>query len=470
MNKRALLVDIGSTYTKTILFDLDRIELIGHSQSYTTVESDITIGLQKALSRFEGWEKAEYKLACSSAAGGLKMVAIGLVPSLTAEAARRAALGAGSKIMKTFSYQLTEDDIKEIKSIDTDIILLAGGTDGGNKDNIIYNSGKLADSELDIPIVLAGNRNAADQVKDILNKADKEIYVTENVMPELEELNIEPARELIREIFLKKIIQAKGLEGVNNIIDGIIMPTPSAVMTAAQLMADGTSQEEGLGELVIVDVGGATTDVHSVTKGEPQKSNVTWRGLQEPYVKRTVEGDLGMRYSAPSLYQAIGGNKFKQQLKKMIQANEISNIFNDNSCDEVINKFRENIGIITTGQERIIDKLLARNAVRLAMARHAGILKTVFTPLGQTYIQEGKDLTGVKYLIGTGGIIVNSNNPQDILTGAFYKNQAPELLAPIEPECLVDSKYLLAACGLLAGVEPEKSLLLMKKYIISCGS
>ncbi|MFP4662222.1 MAG: methylaspartate mutase accessory protein GlmL [Halanaerobiales bacterium] len=459
--EKALLIDIGSTYTKVSLVDLSNAELIARSRAYTTIEEGVNIGLKNALSSIKDWYQAEYKLACSSAAGGLRMIAVGLVPELTAEAARRAALGAGSKVIKTYAYQLTEEDIKEIEQSCPDIILLAGGTDGGNKENIILNARKLAESKISLPIIIAGNRSAADIVKIILQDADKEIYLTENVMPELEKLNIEPARELIREIFLKKIIIAKGLTSVNKIIDGIIMPTPSAVLQAAGILAEGCGDETGLGELIVVDVGGATTDVHSVATGKPTRSNVNWHGLQEPYQKRTVEGDLGMRYSMETLFEAVDEDLLKKQL---LQVSDET--FSISDCHDLVERLSENPEQNTMGEESEIENILAYNAVRISTARHVGVLKTIYTPLGSTFIQEGKDLTGIKYVIGTGGIIVNNERPEFILSGALYNNQQnPQLLAPIEPGFMVDSEYILAAGGLIAEIDPEKACGFMKKYL-----
>ena len=457
----ALLIDIGSTYTKVSLLDLTNLEIMGKNQAYTTVEEDVTIGLEKALAGIEGWEEADYKLSCSSAAGGLKIIALGLVPDLTAEAAKRAALGAGSKILDTYSFEITDKQLKEMKEKNPDIILLAGGTDGGNKETIIHNARMLAKSELECPIIIAGNRVVEDKIEKILSDADKETYITENVMPRLEELNIEPARKTIREIFLEKIIQAKGLKKVNELIDGVIMPTPAAVLKAAALLADGHGREEGLGELIVVDIGGATTDVHSIARGNPQEGNVNWRGLEEPYQKRTVEGDLGMRYSAPSLLDAIGKREFK------IQMEDRDYPLCEKELNEHIDTLHTEVEYLPEGEkEQVIDNLLARNATKMAVARHTGIMKTVYTPMGATSIQEGKDLTRIKNVIGTGGIIVNNEDPYQILEGCLYDNQdKPELLAPIDADFLIDQDYIMAAVGLLSEVEPEKALQFMKKHI-----
>ena len=159
--KPVLLVDFGSTYTKTVLADTDEGKLLGTASSFTTVQSDINEGLANACAKLkEQTGVGEYSetYACSSAAGGLKMIAAGLVPELTVQAAKEASLGAGAKIMKTYSYQLTKSDVKEIDRLCPDIILLTGGTDGGNRESILHNAKRLSEMEKDIPIVAAGNR------------------------------------------------------------------------------------------------------------------------------------------------------------------------------------------------------------------------------------------------------------------------------------------------------------------------
>lgn len=259
----ALLMDIGSTYTKGVAVDLDTAEVVAKAKAVTTVWEDVNIGVSQVLKELKamGVYKVDRKLACSSAAGGLKMVAIGLVPGLTAEAAKRAALGAGAKVAKVYSYELSDDELEEIVSFKPDLILLAGGTDGGNKVVLLHNAEKLAASALIAPIIVAGNKVAGPKAKELLARGGKEIYLTENVMPQLERLNIEPVREVIRNVFLSKIIYAKGLSRVKEYMGGVIMPTPSAVMKAAELIATGTPKEQGFGELLVVDIGGATTDI-----------------------------------------------------------------------------------------------------------------------------------------------------------------------------------------------------------------
>ena len=153
--KKILLTDFGSTYTKITLIDLDLEEVIATSQAFTTVDTNILIGYKKAFEDLDYQGDIQEKLACSSAAGGLVVAAIGLVKQLTVEAAKRAALGAGAKVEYSYSNFITLDEIDEIKSNNIDIILLAGGTDGGNTESIVHNAKMLAEAKLDIPIVWA---------------------------------------------------------------------------------------------------------------------------------------------------------------------------------------------------------------------------------------------------------------------------------------------------------------------------
>ena len=260
--KPILLIDFGSTYTKVTAVDVDAEALLGTASAYTTVETDVGDGLQNALAKLHeqtGDLSYAQTYACSSAAGGLRMMVSGLVPELTSEAAKMASLGAGAKIIKVFSFQLTEDDLEEIKEAKPDIFLLVGGTDGGNSECIVHNAAMLASLHPDFPIVLAGNRSAARQCQRILEGC--EVHLCDNVMPKFGVLNIEPTQKAIRSIFLERIISAKGLSKAAELLSDIIMPTPAAVLAAMNLLAQGTGEESGIGDLVAVDVGGATTDV-----------------------------------------------------------------------------------------------------------------------------------------------------------------------------------------------------------------
>ena len=456
-----LLIDFGSTYTKLTAVDIDNEEILSTSKALTTVDSDIMIGFNNAydsLIEKVGNKNINFidKLACSSAAGGLKMIAIGLVPELTAEAAKRAALGAGARILGLYSYELSRGEMEEIKAKQPDIILLAGGTDGGNRDCIIHNAKLLAKHIKNVPIVVAGNKNARDDIEDLFIEKGVYYKACENVMPRLNTINVEPAREVIREIFMAKIVEAKGMKEAENFIRGILMPTPAAVLKAARILADGTDLEEGIGELIIIDIGGATTDVHSIANGEPTKPGVTLRGLQEPYAKRTVEGDLGMRVSAESLWETSG----TRRIKKFV----LDTPFN---VEERCKFLQENVNILPESRDEIeFDEALGMVATEIGMERHVGIIESVYTPMGIIYSQVGKDLMDVKHIIGTGGILVYSHNPEKILNAGFFNNESPNYLMPVKPEILIDKAYILSAMGLLAEKYPDKAIRIMKKYIL----
>lgn len=453
-----LYIDFGSTFTKVTAIDIEKEEILGTQKAPTTVETDIAEGLNEAILKLEkriGKINFNEKYASSSAAGGLKMVTIGLVPQLTAEASKRAALGAGAKVLKVYSYKLTNEDVYEINSLNPDIILICGGTDGGNMDNIIYNSKIIVSMSKDVPIVFAGNREAVYDCREILSRKFSDVRITENVMPELNMLNIEPVRKTIREVFLERIIEAKGFKKAQNLLSGILMPTPSAVLRAAVLLSGGTAEEEGIGELIVVDPGGATTDVHSIAKGYPTKEGVMLRGLPEPYEKRTVEGDIGVRYSAPSLIETYGAEKIKTELaKENVQA------------DKIIKNFIENPWFIPKSEEEFkADDFLCRAAVAIASERHAGIIETVYTPFGSTYVQTGKDLTGIKFVIGTGGPIIHSKSPRQVLESVLFDSFNPSRLKPYKPAFLIDKQYVMYALGLLGEKYPHKAVRMLKKYI-----
>lgn len=322
-----LTIDFGSTYTKLTAIDLGTEEILATSKAITTIEDDIMIGfnnayvaLEEQMSQKTDLDKIEFvrKVACSSAAGGLKMVAIGLVPDLTADAAKKAALGAGARVIETFSFELNNREMKKIKELPLDIILLAGGTDGGNKQCIIHNAKLIAKHQIEVPVIVAGNKGAEDEIEEIFEEAGIDYYIADNVMPKLNKLNVEPAREAIRKVFMNKIVEAKGLSNAEQFVSGILMPTPAAVLKAAEVLADGSDEEAGLGDLIIVDIGGATTDIHSIGKGMPTQAGVIPKGLEDPYSKRTVEGDLGMRYSALALLEAAGTKKMREDRKSVV--------------------------------------------------------------------------------------------------------------------------------------------------------
>ena len=450
------LIDIGSTFTKVSAVDLSAPALLAHSKAPTTPD-DVSVGLAAALSSLEkelitqGVSKTEFrtsrKLACSSAAGGLRMVAIGLVADLTAKAARLAALGAGARVLKTYAFQLTDVDKEEIEQLQPDIILLAGGTDGGNHTNILHNAKALASMSLDVPVVIAGNRSVSAEAASYFSKSSSP-YIADTVMPEIGKLQVQPARNVIRQVFMEKIIYAKGLAKASRLIDGIFMPTPAAVLKAGVLLSRGAGSVNGWGDLLIVDVGGATTDVHSMGLGMPTKAGVVVRGLPEPFSKRTVEGDLGVRVSAESLVEAIGAEILGKELN--IEPGVVQKI-----AQEMTNNPEM---LPHTSEAKRFDQALGYYAAHIAVGRHVGLLTEIYTPSGVLWVQEGKDLSNVQTVIGTGGVVINSSEPLAILKGAGQDGTAPLELRPENPTYYLDGEYLMAPIGLLAEDYPEAAL------------
>ena len=468
--KPILLVDFGSTNTKVTAVDVEEYRVLGTATAYTTVETDINEGLENALKILEkttGPLEFAERYACSSAAGGLKMISIGLVPELTAQASREASLGAGAKVWKTYSFQLTKGDMREIEEYHPDIILLTGGTDGGNTETILYNAQVLSGLSYDCPIVIAGNRNAADQCEEILK--DRSVYVCENVMPRLGELNVLPAQKQIREIFLKRIVQGKGLSEAADLVSGIIMPTPSAMLAAMEearqaACAEGiplTTAEirEWVKLIDSLSPEGATTDVYSIADGNPANIGTVMKGLKEPYSKRSVEGDIGMRYSVHGILEAAGDRKLSL----------LSGI-NRKRVAELVDFLGSHTDYIPDNEEmEKMDFALACGAVETAVSRHAGTLEQVYTPTGLTFLQSGKDLRSVKYVVATGGALIHAKNVREIAGKALYDPQTPESLRPENAKILIDDKYILAAMGLLSQYYPLAALEIMKKEIADYG-
>jgi uncharacterized protein (TIGR01319 family) len=450
MARLTLLIDIGSTFTKAVAVDLDREEVLLRAESPSTVREDVNIGLANALQKIGtkiGSARGIEMIACSSAAGGLRVVSVGLVPELSCEAAKRAALGAGAKIVGHFSHKLTSKEMGHIGALAPDLVLLAGGTDGGNEDTILHNARMLACSQIASPIVVAGNKSAADRIGLVFMDSGKFVRFADNVMPEIGRLEVESCREAIREVFMQNILEAKGIDRAKSFVKDVIMPTPVAVLKAAVLLAEGTEDEAGWGEVIVADVGGATTDIYSISRGPSSKRGAYLKGLPEPYAKRTVEGDLGVRHNIDHLYEILRSR----------------GVLVD---EEVIASFRNDPSRVGRDQRELeVDAELARTAVEVGFERHAGKLETVYGPMGEILIQVGKDLSEVTKVIGTGGPIVFSIRPGDILKYVLGNSSDRYSLKPKNAGLYIDKTYIMYAMGLLAQSEPKKALRMMKKYI-----
>lgn len=437
-----LAVDFGSTYTKATA--IDGRGVAGTAKAFTTIGTDIREGLGKALAELEKQTgPAEYgvRLAASSAGGGLKMVAAGLVPGLTAKAALLAAESAGAKVVKTYAYELSAAEAGEIRAAAPDLVLLSGGTDGGNKEVVLANAKTLAETDGDFAVIVAGNKTAAEGALRALESGGKRAVAVPNVMPRLGELDIMPARLAIRQLFMEKIVEAKGLGQAAKMMSLPIIPTPLAALLAAELLA------EKIGSLAAVDIGGATTDVYSVCGGEPTKGGVLPKGLPEPFAKRSVEGDLGMRYSLASLVEAPPQSA---------------------GCGDFLSKCARDPSYVPAAgsADAELDAALCAKALAIAIRRHSGYLERVYTPLGETHYQFGKDLGDVKHLVGIGGALVYAGDPAGILDRALEAARESMRLVPQKPGYLFDRKYIFGAMGLVSQVDRELAAKIMLREVL----
>lgn len=456
--KYILTADIGSTFTKLTAFDMEERKTLASARAFTTARNNVAEGFHIALNEIYlqcGRLEFSERLAASSAYGGLKMVSVGLVPSLTSKAAKLAANSAGAKVIKSFSYELSAAEADEIAEIGPDIVLLTGGIDGGNKEVLLANASRIAGINADFSVIVAGNKTVSGDAAEIIKKSSKLCIVTANVMPEFEKLNINPAKDAIRSLFIEKIIEAKGLDGIQDFLTEKIVPTPLMVYDAVTLLSKGIDGD-GVGDLLAFDVGGATTDVYSCSEGASTKTNVVYKGIREPFSKRSVEADIGMRYSLPSLAEAAG----------------IENIAAKAATSEAA--VREWLEICVKNPEAVpggnpvheaVDKALAAFAVEICANRHAGTFETVYTHFGEMLVQNGKDLTATDVVIGSGGVIINGSDPGFILKHALYSPAAPEILKPLKARFYLDKSYILAAMGLVAKKYPQAALAMMKENI-----
>lgn len=464
----ALAIDFGSTFTKGSLFDLERGKVLGIAYQPSTVGTDVAIGLRTVLGRLAPLASTPMNRiparVCSSAAGGLRVAVIGLVPSLSLEAAQRAALGAGAKIIGAYGHKMSPAVLSALEKTRPDLILLAGGIDGGDEETILHNARALARLGLACPIIVAGNQFVSGDCTDILTAAGCNVTLAANILPEIDRVEVNEVHHLIRELFVKHITRAKGIERVSDELNLVapIIPTPAAVLRACQLLAEGSPNQKGLGEVVVVDIGGATTDVHSASNGAPTRPGVIRRGLPELFLKRTVEGDLGMRINAVTIVERAGMDSIAGQACAICSA-PVSPADVQAYAEKVSN---DPDHVPMDPKEAAIDGAMAHAAIRIATQRHAGYLKTVYTGAGMAEVQYGKDLGAVSTVIGVGGVIAYGSHSEFALKGAISDSTA-ESLGPVRPSLLIDRSYLLYAIGLLADHAPAVAFNLAMKLLVS---
>lgn len=446
-----LVAEIGSTTTVVNAFNnlSSCPEFIGQGQGATSVLlGDVNIGLKDAIDDLSlklSKECIEFKelIATSSAAGGLRMTVHGLVYDMTVKAAKEAALGAGANIKFITAGKLRKSDLKKIQEINPNIILIAGGVDYGERETALYNSELISELNLKIPVIYAGNIENHEEVREIFKDKNIELYIVENVYPKIDELNIEPTRKVIQEVFEKHIIHAPGMEKIREMVNGPIMPTPGAVMEASKLLY------EEIGDLITIDVGGATTDIHSVSKDSDEIARILLN--PEPLAKRTVEGDLGVYVNMRNIVDMVG----EEELIKVLNIDK-------EILDDLI---RNHKPIPISDLEKAFVEKLTLHATITAVKRHGGKLKHIFGPTGKKNVAEGKDLTCVKYIIGTGGALTRLPNRVRILKEIPKSNKGNDLLPNVDAEIIIDNNYIMASLGVMAKKYPKEALILLKKSL-----
>jgi uncharacterized protein (TIGR01319 family) len=395
-----LSFDIGSTYTKGALFDLDSRPLrLLCRDAVPTMVADLAVGFNELRKRLLGSLSAQTDAekqsipvyACSSAKGGLAIAALGIVPDLTLHVAKLAAASAGGKIVAEYAYRLTEDQVAELKRNPPDVVLFSGGTDGGNEDYVLRNAKMLAEARLPSVVLYAGNAGLTGEIRGILGQC--ELCIAENLMPEVGKLAIEPARAKIQEIFLKKIVEGKGLGDIRSQCAGEIKPTPRAVFELLEAMS---TELPYWNDFALIDVGGATTDCYSCSESFCGEDGYVLKGLCEPKLKRTVEGDLGLRISARSAAET-GREYIERQLAE--------SPFSDTELSGFIAKISAASDYLPqSAEEGFFDDVLAGTCVYHALRRHAGSIEARYSANGKVFVQQGKDLRRVKKIIVSGGV------------------------------------------------------------------
>lgn len=441
-----LVAEIGSTTTMVTAFNVKYdndgkifVDAPFQGKSCTTVlDGDVTVGLKNAIKDIENkiseiitWEKM---LATSSAAGGLKITVHGLMEQMTVKAAKEAALGAGGIIKMVTSGKMRKIDLKRIHDINPNMIMIAGGTDYGERETAIYNAELISAEKFDKPIVYCGNIENREEIKEIFQ--GQELYIIDNVYPRVDELNVEPARKIIQEAFERNIVKAPGMNKIKDMVNGSIMPTPGAVMESSKILYDI------VGDLVVLDVGGATTDVHSVTDG----STIVLDMLvsPEPKAKRTVEGDIGVFVNSKNVIDLLDIRDLGELKKEYIA---------------------DHIKPIPTEEEDInASCLLTRKALEVAVDRHVGTIKRKYG--GESgFVAYGKDLSQVKYIIGTGGALTRlPEGEKNLLSIRFLKDDVT-MLPRKGAKALIDKDYIMASAGVLSKENKKVAEALLKQSL-----
>ena len=441
------LADFGSTYTKVRLVDPGEGRLLAGAEVPTSSGTDLMDGYAAALKiarQATGTVTIDRQLAVSSAGGGLRVAAVGLVEDLTGAAARQAALNAGARVDVVLAGELSDRKLDELEAARPEIVLFAGGTDGGQTELVLENARRLASRPVAGNAVVACNAAVAAEAAALLRAAEMRVEVAGNVMPALGRMEIESAREAILRAFLEHVIGGKGLSASREFAQMVRLPTPEAVLEATRL----------LGDVVVVDIGGATTDVHSNRTSEVAMPGVEDPLLPSPLTLRTVEGDLGLRSGAAGVLAAD---------RPWIEAEAA---LDEEAIRQSVRRREEAPDWLPEGgEDRRFDALLAVGCATHALTRHCGTMLLARSESGPpTLVRSGPDLRDVDLILGTGGIFAHRTDGEEILKGAVAR-RSPRSLTPREPRLGIDRNYVLAAAGLLATDDREAASRLLDREL-----
>jgi uncharacterized protein (TIGR01319 family) len=446
-----LCVDVGSTFTKGALVDPSTGELLAAAAHRTTVPASLPGGtaggdvldgvraVQAAVEERAGVGAGEV-LACSSAGGGLRIAVVGYERLVTAEAGRRVALSAGGRVVHVHAGPLATPDVAALRAAAPDVVLLAGGTDGGDGDVLVANARRLGSARLRAPVVVAGNAEAAPDAVAELIRRGRTVELAPNVLPRIGTLEPLGARAAIRELFLAHVIGGKGLSRGPRFAALVRAPTPDAVLTGVEVLAAVTQ-----GDVLVVDVGGATTDVYSVLtpQGEdapddrPGAAGLAREVVAPLWRARTVEGDLGMRWSAPGVVDAARAEGLLAAGEEQALAAYAAGVAADPGAVPA-----DTAG--PGGWEP--DTRLAELAVTVALRRHGRPATATSAP---------RPLRDVRLVVGSGGVLryADPARQQRILRPAV-SDHGGGWRVPEGARTAVDDQYVLFAVGLLAGPYP----------------
>jgi uncharacterized protein (TIGR01319 family) len=427
----AVCVDVGSTYTKVVVVDLDGAQVVTAAEHPTTSGTDVLFGLDAAVAQATAGLGTDLPVyVCSSAGGGLRLAVVGYQALITAEAGHRVGLSAGAQVVHVAAGPLDGPAVTALRATRPDVVLLVGGTDGGDGDTVRHNAARLAAARLRVPVVLAGNADVADDAAAVLRGGGVPVTATANVLPRIGVLDPGPARAAIRDVFLRHVIGGKRLSKGPRFASLVRAATPDAVLLAVEVLADLT----GSGVLV-VDVGGATTDVYSALVPDAESEQGPRRDVAGTLWRaRTVEGDLGVGVGAPGVLAAAAAERLPGSLAAQAVAGGPP------------------FPVAT-------DRQLAALAATVAVRRHARGHATV--PGGPR--AGGRDLRDVRLVVGSGGVLRHGGG--GAVLDAVLGDVAGGWAAPAAPARVVDSGYVLAAAGLLAEDHPGVAAELLRRHV-----